>query len=57
MEMPTGKEDLISMARANHAPPEVVEVLQKLPEDQFGGPQDVMKAYGELEPEQRKTGS
>jgi Protein of unknown function (DUF2795) len=54
---PAAKKDLISAARKNHAPPEIVELLEKLPEDQFHGPQEMMKAYGALEPERRKTGT
>jgi hypothetical protein len=45
---PTKKEDLVKTARKNHAPREVMEVLQKLPTEEYGGPQDVMKAYGQI---------
>jgi hypothetical protein len=41
--------DLIATARTNSAPQEIIEVLRKLPKDEFGSPQDVMKAYGELD--------
>ncbi len=51
---PSKKEDLVNTARHNGAPKEIVEVLRKLPEDEFGGPQDVMKAYGDLDEEERR---
>jgi len=45
---PANKHDLLATAKHNQAPSEVIEVLQELKEDSFGGPQDVMKAYGEV---------
>ena len=44
---PSRKQDLVSTARKNGAPQEVIDVLEKLPADEFGGPQEVMKAYGQ----------
>jgi uncharacterized protein DUF2795 len=44
---PAGKKDLLKTARENKAPEEVIEMIQNLPQDDFDGPQDVMKAYGE----------
>lgn len=52
---PTDKSKLVSTARSNGAPEEIIEVLEGLPEDEFGGPQDVMKAYGQLDEEQRRA--
>jgi hypothetical protein len=49
VEYPAGKQDLIEAARRNDAPDEVMQTIQKLPGDDFGGPQDVMKGYGEIE--------
>jgi hypothetical protein len=46
---PASKDDLLEQARRNEAPKEILETIQRLPEDQFGGPQDVMKGYGEIE--------
>lgn len=43
---PASKEELIAAARGNGAPAEVMEILQGLEDEEFGGPQDVMKAYG-----------
>jgi hypothetical protein len=44
---PAQKEELVKTARDNGAPKEIVDWVRNLPEDEFGGPQDVMKAYGE----------
>jgi hypothetical protein len=44
---PARKSDLLRTAENNKAPKEVLDVIKGLPEDDFGGPQDVMKAYGE----------
>lgn len=46
---PASKEDLVSTAKSNQAPEEVLEILDEFPAQQYGGPQDVMKAYGEVE--------
>ena len=42
------KDDLIRTAQDNGAPEEVMEILQQLQEEEYGGPQDVMKAYGQI---------
>ena len=44
---PAKKEDIVNKAQNNGAPEEVLEVIKQLPMNQFGGPQDVMKAYGQ----------
>jgi hypothetical protein len=46
-DYPARKEDLLATARGNAAPQEVMEALQRLPGDQFNGPDDVMRAYGQ----------
>lgn len=46
---PATKEDLLAQAKRNDAPQEIIETIQRIPEDNFGGPQDVMKGYGEIE--------
>lgn len=45
---PASKEDLLSSAKTNDAPEEVMEILRQMPDQQFHGPQDVMKAYGDI---------
>jgi len=47
VQYPARKKDLISQARQNNAPGEVMDVIENLPAEEFGGPQDVMKAYGQ----------
>ena len=49
VEYPTDKQTLVEQARRNDAPPEVMDTIQRLDRDQYGGPQDVMKAYGDVE--------
>lgn len=49
VEYPASKQDLLAQAKRNDAPKEILDTLQRIPEEQFGGPQDVMKGYGELE--------
>jgi Protein of unknown function (DUF2795) len=44
---PARKDDLVRTAQDNNAPKDVLDVIKHLPEDNFGGPQDVMKACGE----------
>ena len=53
---PTSKNDLVKTAKNNEAPKEIIDWIQELPEDHFGGPQDVMKAFGE-EDQQKYGGS
>ncbi|HEX6937959.1 MAG TPA: DUF2795 domain-containing protein [Longimicrobiales bacterium] len=40
---PADKEDLLETAERNGAPQIVMEVLRRLPDREYGGPQDVMK--------------
>jgi hypothetical protein len=42
---PATKQDLVEAARQNAAPKEIIRILEQLDEDEFGGPQEVMKAY------------
>jgi len=46
---PARKEDLIRRAKKNEAPDDVIEILETFPGEKYGGPQDVMKAYGDAE--------
>lgn len=48
VEYPTSKEELIMQARRNGAPEDVISDIQTLKDEEFGGPQDVMKAYGRI---------
>ena len=49
VEYPAEKQDLISQAQKNNAPGEVMDTIKSFQPDQYGGPQDVMKAYGDVE--------
>ena len=42
---PARKNDLVKTARGNRAPDEVLKTIRGLPDDEFAGPQDVMKGY------------
>lgn len=46
VKYPATKDDLIKSAKGNQAPPEVMDEIENLPDDDYGGPQDVMKSYG-----------
>jgi hypothetical protein len=46
---PAEKQDLIEAARRNDAPDEVMQTIRELPENNYGGPQDVMKGYGDIQ--------
>ncbi len=48
VDYPASKDDLLAQARRNSAPQEILDTIERLPEDQFGGPQEVMKGYGEI---------
>lgn len=53
-EYPADKKALLKTARGNHAPAEVINEIEGLPDSQFHGPQDVMKGYGEEESNKRE---
>jgi hypothetical protein len=45
---PASKDQLMATAKSNGAPPEIIKILSDLSgSGEFGGPQEVMKAYGE----------
>jgi rubrerythrin len=44
---PASKDDLIETARDNRAPGEVMEVIENLRREEFSGPEEVMKGYGD----------
>jgi hypothetical protein len=46
---PASKDDLIKQAQSNEAPDEVIAKIRQLPGDRFGGPQEVMRALGQIE--------
>jgi uncharacterized protein DUF2795 len=52
---PASKADLIRIAQGNGALPEVMGILEGLEDQEFGGPQDVMKAYSAERKEERRA--
>ena len=48
VDYPAKKRELVEQARKNAAPDEVMQMIQRFPDQEFKGPQDVMKAYGEM---------
>lgn len=42
---PASKDELINAARSNAAPAELVAMLHRFPEQEYGDPDDVLKAY------------
>jgi hypothetical protein len=45
---PARREDLIAAAKRNRAPDDIVRILTELEDgENFGGPQEVMKAYAQ----------
>jgi hypothetical protein len=53
IDFPANKRQLEQHAKANGAPPDILEILRDLPEDSFNTAADVMKAFGEEEREQK----
>ncbi len=47
VDYPASKRDLVRKAQQNNAPSDVVNEIQRLPDDNFTTPADVMRAYGE----------
>lgn len=47
IDYPANKQDLLQYARQNGAEQDVVDVLERMPEQQYGNMADVMKGYGE----------
>jgi hypothetical protein len=49
MDYPAGKEDLIDYAEEMEAPDEVIELLNKLPDESYETAADVTKAIGQVQ--------
>ncbi len=49
IDFPVGKRDLVEHARKNNADQEVIEVLQQLPDREYGNMADVEKGVGKVE--------
>jgi hypothetical protein len=47
LDFPAKKDRLISFAKEHGADPDVITVLEKLPDREYGNMAEVMKGYGE----------
>ena len=47
VDYPANKREIVEQAKKNAAPKEVLDALQHVPEQEFNGPQDLMKAFGQ----------
>ncbi|MFY9397216.1 MAG: DUF2795 domain-containing protein [Desulfomonilia bacterium] len=48
MDYPARKNDLVKKAQSNNAPSDVIDMLNRLPEQDFNSPVDVNKAIGHM---------
>lgn len=48
MDYPARKNDLVKKAQSNNAPGDVIDMLSKLPDQDFNSPVDVNKAIGRM---------
>jgi len=49
IDFPASKRDLVSHARDNNAPDDVIRVLDRMPEREYGSTADVAKGVGQVE--------
>lgn len=47
VDYPSDKQALLKKAQQNGAPDEVIKTIDSFEDQEYGGPQDVMKAYGQ----------
>jgi hypothetical protein len=55
IDFPAQKQDLVQHANKNGAPSEVLDVIKQMPDDEFENMADVMKAYGEVERDEKRA--
>jgi hypothetical protein len=48
VDFPAEKEDLIDYARENGADEEILQLMEEMPEEEYGSMSDVMSAFGEI---------
>ncbi|MFA5652991.1 MAG: DUF2795 domain-containing protein [Desulfomonilia bacterium] len=48
MDYPARRNDLVKKAQSNNAPGDVIDMLSKLPDQDFNSPVDVNKAIGKM---------
>ena len=49
IDFPAGRDDLVKHAQKNDADEEILEVIRKMPDQEYGSMADVMKGVGEVE--------
>jgi hypothetical protein len=49
IEFPVDKEELLEFAREGGADEEVIDILEEMPDDEYGSITDVMHAFGEVD--------
>lgn len=49
IDYPAGKEDLVRHARGQNAPDDVLAVLQRMPDREYGSAADAAKGIGQAE--------
>jgi len=49
INFPVGKDDLIQHARDNGADEEIIEMIEEMPDDEYGSMSDVMSAFGDMQ--------
>lgn len=49
IDFPAKKEDLVQHAKQKHAEEDVLEILEQMPDQEYGNMADVMKGVGEVE--------
>lgn len=47
MHFPAGKADLLAKAKEHKAPKEVMDLLDRFPDQEYGSMADVMKGFGQ----------
>jgi hypothetical protein len=49
IDFPASKQDLVKHAKEKNADQEVIQVLDQMPDQDYGGMADVMKGVGKIE--------
>ena len=48
IDFPANRMDILHTAQQHHADPQMIEVLEKLPDEQYGSMDEVMREYGNI---------
>lgn len=55
VDYPADKNTLVETAREQGAPEEVVSMLERLPEEEYDGPQIIMQKFGQMGREEQEN--